>query len=159
GWYSLNHYNDAFTWNPGAIGLHLDSASAANPRGGTNWVANAVMKGITITSGAAAEPYLKGFPHSDQIFLYLFQGGAAGHALLRSTRWLKWMLLNIGDALYRPFPKSIVVNRKLPPEGILALAPQVIIAGDTGSGLAAISVAAPEEGTVVSLSSSRPEVA
>ena len=22
GWYSLNHYNDAFTWNPGAIGLH-----------------------------------------------------------------------------------------------------------------------------------------
>src|SRR5205823_4199231 len=24
GWYSLNHYNDAFTWNPGAIGIHLD---------------------------------------------------------------------------------------------------------------------------------------
>ena len=31
GWYSLNHYNDAFTWVPGAIGFHLDSASAAEP--------------------------------------------------------------------------------------------------------------------------------
>ena len=41
GWYSLGHYNDAFTWNPGAIGLHLDSASAQNPRGGSNWAANA----------------------------------------------------------------------------------------------------------------------
>jgi uncharacterized protein (TIGR03790 family) len=36
GWYTLNHYNDAFTWNPGAIGIHLDSASATNPRAGTN---------------------------------------------------------------------------------------------------------------------------
>src|SRR3984957_12348956 len=25
GWYSLNHYNNAFTWNTGAIGFHLDS--------------------------------------------------------------------------------------------------------------------------------------
>jgi len=40
GWYSLNHYNDAFTWNPGAIGIHLDSASATNARGGANWAAN-----------------------------------------------------------------------------------------------------------------------
>ena len=33
GWYSYNHYNDAFTWNTGAIGFHLDSAAAADPRG------------------------------------------------------------------------------------------------------------------------------
>ena len=24
GWYSLDHYNDAFTWKPGAIGIHLE---------------------------------------------------------------------------------------------------------------------------------------
>ena len=107
GWYSLNHYNDAFTWVPGAIGFHLDSASAANPRGGTNWAANAVLKGITITSGAVAEPYLEGLAHPDQAFLYLFLGANAGDAVLRSTRWLKWMILNIGDPLYRPFPQGI----------------------------------------------------
>ncbi len=28
GWYNLNHYNNVFTWNTGAIGFHLDSASA-----------------------------------------------------------------------------------------------------------------------------------
>ncbi len=31
GWYSLGHYNDAFTWAPGALGFHLDSASASSP--------------------------------------------------------------------------------------------------------------------------------
>ena len=35
GWYSLDHSNDVFSWKPGAIGVHLDSASAADPRGGT----------------------------------------------------------------------------------------------------------------------------
>ncbi|HWU36786.1 MAG TPA: TIGR03790 family protein, partial [Candidatus Acidoferrum sp.] len=99
GWYSLGHYNDAFTWNPGAIGFHLDSASATNPRGGGNWSATAVQKGITVTSGAAAEPYLEGLPHPDQVFLYLFQGANVGDAFLRGTRWLKWMILNLGDPL------------------------------------------------------------
>jgi len=159
GWYSLGHYNDAFTWNPGAIGLHLDSASAQNPRGGPNWAANAVMKGITITSGAASEPYLEGLAHPDQVFLYLFQGANAGDALLRSTRWLKWMILNIGDPLYRPFPNGAPRNPSAPVGSILALIPQTAIGGDTASGVAAIGNAAPEGGTVVSLSSSRPEVA
>jgi uncharacterized protein (TIGR03790 family) len=106
GWYSLNHYNDVFTWNPGAIGFHLDSASAANPRGGTNWAANAILKGITLTSGAVTEPYLEGLAHPDQAFLELFRGANAGDALLRSTRWLKWMIINIGDPLYRPFGQA-----------------------------------------------------
>jgi hypothetical protein len=159
GWYSLGHYNDAFTWNPGAIGLHLDSASAQNPRGGPNWAANAVMKGITITSGAASEPYLEGLAHPDQVFLYLFQGANAGDALLRSTRWLKWMIINIGDPLYRPFPKGASRNPSAPVDSILALIPQTAIGGDTASGVAAIGNAAPEGGTVVSLSSSRPDIA
>ena len=107
GWYSLNHYNDAFTWVPGAIGFHLDSASAGNPRGGPNWSANAVMKGITITGGAVGEPYLEGLTHPDQVFLALFRGANVGDALLRSTHLLKWMIVNIGDPLYRPFPQGI----------------------------------------------------
>ncbi len=104
GWYSLDHYNDAFTWNPGAIGFHLDSASAADPRGGPNWSANALQKGITITAGALTEPDLFGLPHPDGVFRNLLEGATVGDAFLRNTRWLRWMIVYIGDPLYRPFP-------------------------------------------------------
>ncbi len=104
GWYSLDHYNDAFSWSPGAIGIHLDSASAADPRGGRNWSANAVKQGITITAGAITEPDLFGLPHPDGVFRNLLEGANVGDAFLRNTLWVRWMILYIGDPLYRPFP-------------------------------------------------------
>ena len=64
GWYSFDNYNDAFTWNTGAIGFHLDSASAVDPRGGLSWSPNAVIHGITVTSGSVTEPYLEGLPQA-----------------------------------------------------------------------------------------------
>jgi uncharacterized protein (TIGR03790 family) len=133
GWYTLNHYNDAFSWNPGAIGLHLDSSSAQNPRGGNNWAANAVAHGITITAGATAEPYLDNLPHPDQAFLYLFHGANVGDALLRSERLLKWNIINIGDPLYRPFPNSAAMVAQVQPPIIFALMPQMTL-GDASSG-------------------------
>ncbi len=102
GWYSLSHYNDAFTWRPGAFGVHLDSNSATNLREGTNWVANALKKGITVATGSVAEPYLTGLPHPDTIAYVLLQGGHMGDALLASTEFLRWMIVNVGDPLYRP---------------------------------------------------------
>lgn len=160
GWYSLNHYNDAFSWNPGAIGIHLDSASAMNPRSGPNWSANAVLKGITITSGAVAEPYLAGLPHPDQVFLYLFQGANCGDAFLRSTQWLKWMILNIGDPLYRPFPRGAepfnVLNYH---ETFLALVPQWVVGGNSSSGIVGLSSPARVGGAAVLLTSDHPDVA
>jgi uncharacterized protein (TIGR03790 family) len=129
GWYSLNHYNDAFSWNPGAIGIHLDSASAQNPRHGPNWAANAVARGITVTSGAIGEPYLDNLPHPDQFLLYLFEGANVGDAMFRSTRLLKWRIINIGDPLYRPFPNGL--HSTVPsPEVILGLNP-IFTAGNT----------------------------
>ena len=104
GWYSLDHYNDAFTWNIGAIGFHLDSMSAFNPRGGKNWSANALQRGITVTSGAVDEPYLTGLPHPAGIFRNLFEGASVGDAFLRNTSMLNWQIINIGDPLYTPFP-------------------------------------------------------
>ncbi|MGH9531383.1 MAG: TIGR03790 family protein [Terriglobales bacterium] len=104
GWYSLDHYNDAFTWKPGAIGLHLDSASAADPRGGNNWSAGALQQGITVTAGAITEPDLFGLPHPDGVFRNLLEGANVGDAFLRNTLWLRWMIVYIGDPLYRPFP-------------------------------------------------------
>jgi uncharacterized protein (TIGR03790 family) len=114
GWYSLNNYNDAFTWNTGAIGIHLDSLSALNPRTGTNWVANAVKRGITVTTGAVGEPYLSGLLHPSGTFRDLFQGANVGDAFLRNTALLKWEILYIGDPLYRPFPDGMPPFAKKP---------------------------------------------
>src|SRR5439155_9254431 len=93
GRYSANHYNDAFGWNPGAIGFHLESASCYDPRGGTNWSANALIHGITVTSGTVAEPYT-GLPHADGVFRNLFEGANVADAFLRNTAWLKWTIIN-----------------------------------------------------------------
>ena len=102
GWYSLNHYNDAFTWKTGAIGIHLDSQSAEDTGRGPSWSGSALMKGITVTSGAVAEPYLTGLPHPGGIVHDLLSGSNVGDVFLRNTFWLRWMIINIGDPLYRP---------------------------------------------------------
>jgi len=111
GWYSYQNYNEAFSWNIGAIGWHLDSASAANPRGGGNWAAGALMRGITVTTGAVGEPRRDAIPHSDGAFKNLFEGANVGDAIFRNTNWIKWMIINIGDPLYTPFPiRSVPSN-------------------------------------------------
>jgi uncharacterized protein (TIGR03790 family) len=158
GWYALNHYNDAFTWNPGAIGIHLDSASARNPRGGVNWAANALMKGITITSGAVAEPYLENLPHPDQAFLYLFNGSNAGDALLRSTRLLKWRIINIGDPLYRPFPHGTRNTEAQAPDLALELLPQMTVAEGVSTGILSFNRPAPEGGLNFMIKANRPDL-
>jgi uncharacterized protein (TIGR03790 family) len=155
GWYSLNNYNDAFTWKPGAIGLHTDSLSAANVRGGTNWSANALLKGITITSGAVEEPFLDGVAHPDGVFRNLFEGANVGDALLRNTKHLKWMVVNIGDPLYRPFAGGLAPFNS-PGSTQLALALNPLNVGGGGSSVATLTLAAPAPagGAVVNLTSS-----
>jgi hypothetical protein len=56
-----------------------------------------------VTSGAVDEPYLTGLPRPDGIFHDLLSGANVGDAFLRNTRFLKWMITNIGDPLYTPF--------------------------------------------------------
>jgi uncharacterized protein (TIGR03790 family) len=104
GWYSYYHYNDAFVWAPGAIGGHLDSCSACDLRAGT-WSAEALRRGITATFGAVNEPYVAGMPEYDQFFLFLSQGANFGEAAYESTRLSLWMMVFVGDPLYRPFPR------------------------------------------------------
>lgn len=104
GWYSFYHYNDCFTWNPGAIGGHLDSCSACDIRGGSSWVSGALDDGITATFGAVNEPYVAGMPSYDQLFLYLTQGYTFGEAAYQSTKVAAWMMVWVGDPLYRPYP-------------------------------------------------------
>jgi uncharacterized protein (TIGR03790 family) len=159
GWYSLNHYNDAFTWNPGAIGIHLDSASATNPRGGDNWATHALTRGITVTSGATTEPYLDNLPHPDQMVWCLFHGANVGDALLRSERLLKWRIINIGDPLYRPFANSVNIGARVESDVVLAMIPQITL-GDTAiQGAIGITKPAPAGGLTFSVKSDQPELA
>lgn len=156
GLYSFNHYNDAFSWNPGAIGFHLESASAYNPRGGTNWSANALIHGVTITSGAVSDPLSDGLPHPDGVFRNLFEGSNIGDALMRNTRWIKWMIMNMGDPLYRPTPAGFPAVTV--PENSLALNPRTLVGGNPSTGT--ITLAAPAGGdTTVSLKTSQTTVA
>ena len=104
GWYSFGHYNDVFTWNPGAIGGHLDSCSACDIRGDVDWSARALRKGITATFGAVNEPYVAGMPEYDQLFAYLLAGASYGEAGYEATRVGAWMMVWVGDPLYRPYP-------------------------------------------------------
>jgi uncharacterized protein (TIGR03790 family) len=103
GWYSYAHYNDAFEWTTGAIGGHLDSCSACDIRGTRDWSAMALRKGITGTFGAVSEPYVAGMPEYDQLFLYLLQGASYAEAGYEATRIGGWMMVFVGDPLYRPY--------------------------------------------------------
>ena len=154
GWYSLNHYNNVFTWNTGAIGFHLDSASAANPRSGANWSAYAIINGITVTTGSMNEPYLQGLVRPGGAFRDLFQGANLGDVFLRNTRWLKWMILYLGDPLYRPFPNGIAPFNPPPPQYSLALSSRYVLNGARPTGTVTLPNPAPPGGTVVKISSS-----
>jgi uncharacterized protein (TIGR03790 family) len=159
GWYSLDHYNNAFTWNTGAIGFHLDSLSAADPRTGSNWSANAIEHGITVTSGAVAEPYLQGLAYPDGVFLNLLEGANVGDAFLRNEAWLKWMILNIGDPLYLPFSGGLPPFNGPRTQGSLVLNPQFVVGPSQSVGTVNLPSPAPAAGTVVNLLSSKPTVA
>jgi uncharacterized protein (TIGR03790 family) len=159
GWYSLNNYNDAFTWNTGAIGFHLDSFSAGNPRGGPNWSANALMRGITTTAGAVWEPFLEGLPRPGGLYRNLLEGANVGDAFVRNTRWLKWMIINIGDPLYTPFPGGRAPFNPPAPEASLALSSMQVVGGHNLTATVSLAAVAPAGGTTVTLASSMPSVA
>lgn len=110
GWYSFGNYNDVFAWQPGAIGGHLDSCSACDLRGERDWSAMALRRGITATFGAVNEPYVAGMPEYDQLFAYLLQGASYGEAAAESTKLGAWMMVWIGDPLYRPYGHEVSVS-------------------------------------------------
>ena len=151
GWYGLGTYNDVFTWRPGAVGWHLDSGSAVNPRAGGNWAAQAIQRGITITTGAVTEPYLNGLVHPDIAFRHLLQGGTVGDAFLRATPWLKWRILNLGDPLYRPFPGGRAPFTSPLVEDSVSFNPRYLLGGKTTQATITTKDPAPSGGRVIAL--------
>ncbi len=108
GWsaFDVGGYSDAFTWRPGAVGGHLDACSACDIRGSKDWSAMALRRGITATLGPVNPPSLLGMPDYDLFFSLLLSGASFGEAGYEASRTAAWMLVLVGDPLYRPYPKT-----------------------------------------------------
>jgi uncharacterized protein (TIGR03790 family) len=154
GWYNYGTYNDAFSWIPGSIGWDLDSGALVDPRGGIWWGSNALARGVTVTSGPVAEPYLEGLARPSGTLLNLLEGANVGDAFLRNTRWLKWMILNVGDPLYTPFPAALAPFDRRAPANSLSLYPREAVGGSARIAVTlTLAEPAPPEGLTVNLRS------
>ena len=114
GWYRLRHYEDAFTFQPGAIGYHMASAEAVSlhQAGETGWCKNALEHGITATLGSVGEPYLDAFPEPLEFTALLMTGQySLVEAYSLTSRWLSWRMVLIGDPLYNPWKQKPAVKR------------------------------------------------
>jgi uncharacterized protein (TIGR03790 family) len=153
GWYSFVNYNDVFgTFPAGAIGWHLDSGSATSPRSGASWSPNAVQRGITVTTGSVTEPYLEGLSPADAVVRNLMEGANVGDAFLRNTRWLRWMNMNLGDPLYKPFPTGRAPFNAPLTENALILRPRFQVGTYAVTGTVQLATPAPgPSGQAVSL--------
>ena len=110
GWYRLRHYEDAFTFNPGAIGYHIASGEAVSIHNlkEPGWCKNALERGITVTLGPIGEPYLDAFPLPTEFFGLLHSGKySLVEAYYLSIRYLSWKMVLFGDPLYRPWSQSV----------------------------------------------------
>jgi uncharacterized protein (TIGR03790 family) len=109
GWYSLAHYVDAFQWVPGAIGYHIASQECQTLRAGNSqvWCKRMLEKGVAVTIGPVAEPYVQAFPLPEIFFGTLAEGSlTVAECYLLSLPYLSWKMVLVGDPLYRPFGKS-----------------------------------------------------
>ncbi|WP_447969289.1 TIGR03790 family protein [Nitrospira sp. M1] len=121
GWYRLRHYEDAFTFNPGAIGYHIASGEAVSLRDPIErgWCKNALERGITVTLGPIGEPYLDAFPLPTEFFGLLLTGRySVVEAFYLSSRHLSWQMVLVGDPLYNPW-RGRAFAQKVKKSGIL----------------------------------------
>ncbi len=110
GWYRLRHYEDAFTFMPGAIGYHIASGEAVSIHrpNEPGWCKNALERGITVTLGPVGEPYLDAFPLPTEFFGLLYSGKySLVEAYYLSIRYVSWKMVLFGDPLYRPWSQSV----------------------------------------------------
>ena len=105
GWYRLRSYEDAFTFQPGAIGYHMASAEAITVHDPSErgWCKNALERGITATLGSVGEPYLDAFPEPARFTRLLLTGKySLVEVYYLTSRYVSWRMVLFGDPLYNP---------------------------------------------------------
>ena len=106
GWYDLSAGNAAaYTFVPGAVAAQLNSNSAncvRNPACNGDYTSKFLAQGVTATWGAATEPY-GSYALGDILFYGLWTNGFTfGEAAYSAAPTLNWMMIFVGDPLYRP---------------------------------------------------------
>ena len=103
GWYSLAKYVDAFSFQPGAIALHVASSEAVSLRKGEYWAKRFLEEGVTATMGPTNEPYLQSFPDPVAFLARVIDGRRTlAEIYWESVPQASWRQLLVGDPLYRP---------------------------------------------------------
>jgi uncharacterized protein (TIGR03790 family) len=113
GWYSLAKYVDAFEWRPGAVAYHLASSEADTLQAGDSevWCKRLIEDGVAATIGPVYEPYLMAFPRPEQFFGLLLKGELTlAECYYRTLPFNSWMMVLVGDPLYRPFKNRTVLR-------------------------------------------------
>jgi uncharacterized protein (TIGR03790 family) len=109
GWYRLRSYENAFSFNPGAIGYHIASGEAVSLHDPDEpgWCKNALEHGITATLGSIGEPFLDSFPPPKDFGALLLSGRyTLVEAYYLTTRYVSWRMVLMGDPLYNPWRDS-----------------------------------------------------
>ncbi|OIP48862.1 MAG: hypothetical protein AUK28_04520 [Desulfobacterales bacterium CG2_30_60_27] len=117
GWYSLTKYVDAFAWQRGSVGFHVASGEASTLRAANSqvWVKRMIEEGVAATLGPVQEPYLQSFPRPDLFFPLLLAGRLPLiEVYFRSTPFLSWRQVLIGDPLYNPFKTRPAIKAESP---------------------------------------------
>jgi uncharacterized protein (TIGR03790 family) len=118
GWYSVGRYRDSFTFVPGAVAFHIASNEAFSLRDPKQhyWCKELLAHGAAATLGPVAEPYLSAFPLPRDFFGLLLTGRyALVECYYFTNPYTSWMMLLVGDPLYRPF----AANPQLKVEDVL----------------------------------------
>jgi uncharacterized protein (TIGR03790 family) len=113
GWYSLGNYIDAFKWQKGAVGFHVASSEAVTLKRPKSkvWCKRMIEEGVSATLGPVEEPFLSSFPLPDTFFPLLMTGKLTLlEVYFRSTPFLSWRQVLIGDPLYTPFKKNPAID-------------------------------------------------
>jgi uncharacterized protein (TIGR03790 family) len=109
GWYSHAKYIASNKFVQGAVGYHMASSEAESLRNPatTFWCKCMLVDGVAATLGPVQEPFTLGFPKPAEFFGFL---GTGQYTLVESywlsLRYGSWMMVLVGDPLYRPFAKS-----------------------------------------------------
>lgn len=107
GWYT-GDLNGPFAlpgyrFPPGAVALHIHSASAQTLRSvQQGWTGPLVARGVTATFGNVYEPYLQLTHRPHLVARALLRGATLGDAAYYALPALSWQSIVIGDPLYRP---------------------------------------------------------
>ena len=110
GWYRLSHYQDAFDWQPGAIGSHIASGELTTLKNKKSKVWGKMMleDGVAAVIGPVAEPYVQAFPPPALFFHLLLDGRLTlAECYAFSVPFRSWRMVLVGDPLYRP----LFINR------------------------------------------------